>query len=146
MFYGRVSADGSSMSGDLTVEGFSVPFRLTKTGDAKVAAAPEGGPIGKELEGTWNGTLAATGESLRLVLTLSSRPDGTSVGNIVNLDEGGLQIPVGIAQQASTLTLDASAIGGSYAGVVNAAGTEIVGTYRQGPGSAPLTFHRADGK
>ena len=86
---------------------------------------------------------------MRLVLTLSNRPDGTSTGSIVNLDEGGLQLPVTIAGDASKLVLEMTVIGGTYAGTLNADNAELVGTYSQAEQSVPLTFRRAaaaDGK
>jgi hypothetical protein len=58
--------------------------------------------------GTWNSTLEVEGMPLRLVLTISNQPDGTAAGRIVNLDEGGRQVPVAITQKASTVTLDST--------------------------------------
>lgn len=143
-FDGVLSADGKSISGDYTINGFSLPFNLTRTGDARMEAPAKSGPIGQELEGIWNGTLGDNGTTLRLVLTMSNQPDGTATGSIVNLDEGGLEIPIAaITQKASSLTLDLKVVGGSYSGSVNANGTELVGTYSQGALVAPLTFRRA---
>ena len=145
-FTGSVSADGKSMSGDYTQSGFTLPFSLTRTGEARVEAAIKNAPIAKELEGTWNGTLAVDGAQFRLVLTLSNHPDGTSTGGVVNLDQANLEIPVSrIIQEGSTLSLDFRAIGGAYAGVINAERTELVGTFSQGPRAVPLTFHRTAG-
>ena len=72
-----------------------------------------------------------------------NQPDGTATGAIVNIDQGGLTLPVAIAQQGANLTLELKAVGGSYSGALNAAGTELVGTYTQGPRAVPLTFRRA---
>lgn len=142
-FNGVLSADGKSISGDYSVSGFSVPFGMTRTGDARVEAPAKRAPISKELEGTWNGTLHGNGTQLRLVLTMSNQPDGTATGSIVNLDEGSLEIPVTITQAASSVTLDLKAVGGSYAGAFDKEGTELVGTYTQGRLVVPLTFRRA---
>jgi hypothetical protein len=40
------------------------------------------------------------------------------------------------------LTLDAPAVGASYTGTLSADGTELSGTFRQGPLVAPLRFTR----
>ncbi|MBI1874097.1 MAG: hypothetical protein HYS05_09440 [Acidobacteria bacterium] len=143
-FEGALSADGKSISGTYSQSGGSVPFSLTRTGDPRIEAAAKSAPIGRELEGTWNGTLAVDGKQLRFVLTMSNEPDGTATGSIVNLDEGELEIPVStITQAGSNLTLDFKTVGGSYAGALNKEGTELVGTYSQGAFVAPLTFRLA---
>ncbi len=56
----------------------------------------------------------------------------------------GLEIPIAsITQNASSVTLDLKAVGGSYSGKVNAEGTELVGTFIQGTAVLPLTFRRS---
>jgi hypothetical protein len=123
------------------LEGFPLPFRLTRRGDPRIAAQARSAPIGKELEGTWNGTLNV-GRGLRFVLTMSNHPDGTSTGSLVSLDEGELKVPVTITETAPGLTLELKPVGSSYAGALNKEGTELVGTFRQGTFSVPLTFRR----
>jgi hypothetical protein len=82
-------------------------------------------------------------ESLRLTLTLANQADGTAIGTIVSVDRGDLELPLGLTQKASTIMLNSSAIGGDFfAGALNGAG-ELVGTFSQGPVTAPLTFVRA---
>lgn len=144
-FHGILLADGNSMSGDfITAEGgHSAPFSLTRTGDARIAPAPKSPPIGKELEGTWNGTLDVKGRQVRIVLRMANQPDGTATGTILSLDGGGVELPIAMTQKASSLIIDVTAVGGSYVGVLNAAGTELVGTWTQGPAVLPLTFRRA---
>lgn len=142
-FDGKLSADGKSITGSFTMQGFPMPFSLTRTGDAKVAAPAAGPRLGNELVGSWDGTLDVRGTQLRLTLTMANRPDGTSVANILNVDQG-LEIPVSaITPTGSGVTLDFKSISGSYSGAVNGAGTELVGTFSQGAGSVPLTFRRA---
>ena len=51
-----------------------------------------------------------------------------------------------ITRTDASVTLDLEAISGSYTGVMNKEGTELVGTFRQGERTAPLTFRRAEGK
>jgi hypothetical protein len=48
-----------------------------------------------------------------------------------------------ITQKDSTITLDLSAVSGSYSGTVNEEGTELVGTFIQGTAVIPLTFRRS---
>lgn len=143
-FKGTLSADGKSISGEFASRQVgTVPFTLIRTGDAKVDATPRSAAIGKELEGTWNGTLDANGIQRRLVLTMANQPDGTAIGSILNVDEG-LELPISaITQKASGVTLEIRGVGGAYAGALNADGTELVGTFSQGPAALPLTFRRA---
>jgi hypothetical protein len=140
MFQGKLSADGASMSGDVAQAGYSIPFTLTRTGDARIAPVPKNPPIGKELEGTWNGALDLDGKPMRLVLKMSNQLDGTASGTIVSPDGTGVEVPVAITQKAANLTIDVVSVGASFAGVLNAAGTELAGTWKQGTSSMPLTF------
>ena len=73
---------------------------------------------------------------------MSNHPDGTSTGSLVSLDEGELQVPVTITEAAPRLTLELKPVGSSYAGALTKEGTELVGTFRHGTFSAPLTFRR----
>lgn len=142
-FQGILLADGKSISGDVTAAIGTAPFNLTRTGDARMAAAPKNSPIDKGLEGTWHGTLVLPGKSLRLVLRLSNDADGTSSGSITSVDQGGIEFPLGVTQKADTLTLNTPAIGGDfYTGTLNAAG-ELAGTFTQGVATAPIIFVRS---
>ena len=146
---GVLSADGTSISGDFFASGNTVPFTMSRAGDARVVAPATSAPISKALEGSWNGTLETGGMQLRLVLTLANHLDGTATGHIVNLDQGGLRLPLTITQSARTVTLDSTVVASSFAGTLNQDSTELAGTFTQGTLNAPLTFHRmaaSDGK
>ena len=141
-FAGALAADGRSMSGDFTQGGYTMPFRLTRTGDARSEPPVRNAAIAKDLEGTWNGTLEVKGTQRRLVLKLSNQPD-SATGSILNVEEG-LEFPITtITQSAASLTLVLHAIGGSYSGTLNQDRTELAGTLTQGPASVPLTFRLA---
>ena len=142
-FEGSLSADGHSLTGTIAQSGVSVPLNLTRTGDARIAPVPRNAAIGKELEGTWNGALVVGGRQMRIVLKMSNQPDGTANGTVVSADGSGVEIPIGMTQKASTLTIDVASVGAAYVGVLNEAGTELAGTWTQGPAALPLTFKRA---
>lgn len=142
-FHGSLLADGKSMSGDFVSRDSSVPFTLTRRGDARIEAPPRSAAIGKEMEGIWNGTLDANGRQLRLVLKMSNQADGKSTGSIANIDEGGIESPVAITQKGANLALEVRTNGDTYSGALNAAGTELVGTYTTPQIALPLTFRRA---
>jgi hypothetical protein len=143
-FDGTLSADGRSLTGSIGQSGASIPLTLTRTGDAKIAPVPKNAAIGKEFEGTWNGTLDVGGRQMRITLKMANQPDGTASGTIVSADGSGVEIPIAMTQTAANLSIDVASVGASYVGVLNAARTELAGTWTQGPGSLPLTLKRAN--
>jgi hypothetical protein len=141
---GTISSDGKSIAGDFSMNGMNgmrAPFTLTRTGDAKVPPLPRGASLRKEFEGRWQGTLDVDG-GLHLVLTLANE-GGASVATIVNIDEGGLTIPLLVAMDGSTIRLTSTATEGVFAATLNKDATELTGTYTQGAVTLPLTFTRA---
>jgi hypothetical protein len=142
-FNAVLSQDGKQMSGSATLSGYSLPFGLNRTGDARLEPALTSPSVGKELEGTWNGTLAINGMSLRLVLTVMGQSGGAAIARIVSLDEGGLTVPALITQKGTSVNYEQKGVAGSYAGTLNADGTELVGTWTQRATSLPLTFRRS---
>jgi hypothetical protein len=136
-----IAEDGKTMSGTFTMDAYSFPFTLTRIGEARIEPLPTSAPIAKELEGTWNGTLTGAAAEIHLVLTMSNEPDGMARATMVNVDEGGLRLPMRITQHASTISLTTSVVDGSFEGELSAKG-ELVGTYRQSGMAVPLTFHR----
>ena len=59
---------------------------------------------------------------------------------MISQDGSGVEIAIGIVQQASNVTIDVPSVGASYVAVLNAAGTELAGTWTQGPAAFPLTL------
>jgi hypothetical protein len=146
VFQGVVAEDGASMSGEFVQGGFTMRFALSRKGAAQIDTPIRSAPIAKELEGPWSATLEGTyqnGIKRSVILMLSNEPDGSSTGTVFNPGEG-LEIPIAsIRQDASTITLDLKAVGGSFSGRVNLEGTEIVGSFIQGTTVLPLTFRRS---
>ena len=77
-FKGTLAADGATISGDFSQGGGSIPFRMTRKGDAVFTAPAKSTAVTKELEGTWNGSLAAGEQTLRLTLKLANGPDAAT--------------------------------------------------------------------
>ena len=142
-FQGAISEDGKSMKGDAAQGGYSIPFTLTRTGEARIAAAPKNAPIGKELEGTWNGALEINGAPMRLIVKMANQADGSAAGTAASPDGSGVEIPIGIAQKGANVTIDVISVGVSFVGVLNDAGTELTGTWTQASNTLPLTLRRA---
>jgi hypothetical protein len=80
--------------------------------------------------------------SLRLALTVTNQSGGGAIARIVSLDEGGLTVPAVVTQNGSSVNYEQKGVAGSYAGTLNADGTELVGTWTQRATSLPLTFRR----
>jgi hypothetical protein len=142
-YKGELSADGRTITGTVILSGYLLPLELTRTGDARIEPPPTSAPISKELEGSWEGTLNAGRGPLRLVLTMANEPGGRATGHIVSVDEGGLRVPIVITQNGASVSYAATAVPGSWAGMLSADGNELAGTFTQGPASLPLTFRRA---
>jgi hypothetical protein len=138
---GALSADGTTITGDYFAEGATVPFSLTRRGAAKIDPPVTSPAIAAALEGTWNAVIAANGLEVHVVLTLANRGDGRSIASIVNLDQGGLRLPLAIVQNGASVTLTSTVVPSQFAGAVNAAG-ELAGTFTQGTLAIPVTFHR----
>jgi hypothetical protein len=138
---GDVSDDGKTMSGTFAGGAGSVPFIMTKTGDARVTPPATSAPISKELEGTWTSTVEDTGN--HVVLTLTNHADGTATGSLVNQTEGGLQIPVRVTQNGASVAFAATVLEGSFSGELNATGTELAGTWREGTVSKTIAFRKS---
>jgi hypothetical protein len=136
--------EAAAISGEFTTAagGFTIPFDLKRTGDARIAPVPKSAAIDPSFEGTWNGALDVGGKRERIVLKMTNHPDGTSTGTLRDLDGSNVEIPIAITQQASRLTIDVAIVSGTYTGMLGGAG--IDGTWKQGPLSLPLTFTRGD--
>jgi hypothetical protein len=140
-FSGTLSMDAKSLSGEFSQGGATMPFAVTRTGEAKFEPPPKSTPIAKELEGSWEGSLDVGGKILRLALKLSNRPDGGAAGTLVSVDQGGAEVPVGaVVQTGSHLKLVVSSIAGTYEGDLKDG--QLTGTWTQGPGTLPLVFKR----
>jgi hypothetical protein len=140
-FSGTLGADDKSITGEFVNPAGAAPSVLTRTGDARVAAAIRSAAIGTELEGSWNGTLEVEGRKKRLVLKMTNQPDGTSIGTIVSVDDGSIELPVTLVQNGPSLKVEVKLNGGVYAATITGA-NELEGTYTESGIQFPLTFRR----
>ena len=144
-FKGTLSKDAKSLAGQFSQGGGTIPFAVTRTGDAKFEPLPKSTPITKDLEGSWEGSLDANGNILRLVVKLSNGPDGEAKGTMISLDQGGAEIPIAaVVQTGSHLKLVVQVIAGTYEGDFKDG--QLTGNWSQGPGTLPLVFKRPQAK
>jgi hypothetical protein len=141
MFKGTITAKPRTIAGDFTQGGATMPFTLAWKGESKIEAPPKSSPISKDLEGSWEGTLNVQGNTLRLVLDLTTAA-GSGVATLTSLDQNGAKIPVAqVSQTGTKITLLVSAIGASYEGLVT--NGQIEGIWSQNGQKFPLVFKRA---
>jgi len=141
-YSGTLSADGRSMSGTITLEGWNLPLDLQRTGDATLAPQPTSAAISARLEGRWTGALETSAGGHHVELVLKNGPDRRSSGYFVSVDEGGLMLYLRIEEQDDRVTLKLTGVDGIYSGTVSADGTTITGTFAQRGTSLPLTLTR----
>ena len=93
--------------------------------------------------GDWQGTLDTGQAQLHLALHITQDGSDGYKATLDSIDQGANGIPVSsISLKGSKLNLTVDAVNGTYEGDVNAASTEITGTWSQGR-SLPLKFTRA---
>lgn len=140
-FKGTLSKDAKTISGEFSQGGGTVPFAITRTGEAKIEPRPKSTPITKDLEGSWEGALGVDGNVLRLVLKLSNQPDGVGAGTLISVDQGGAEVPVAaVVQEGAHLKVLIPVIVGTYEGDLKDG--QLTGTWKQGPRTWPLVFKR----
>jgi dipeptidyl aminopeptidase/acylaminoacyl peptidase len=98
----------------------------------------------KDFEGSWQGTLDAGGQKLRLVVTVTKSDAGVYTGKLDSLDQGAT-IPI------DTITVNGDAVRWEikspaivFEGVLNKERTELTGTFTQSDQKFPLTFKRSE--
>jgi hypothetical protein len=140
-FQAIVADDGKSMKGDAAQGGYSIPFTLTRTGDAVMTPAVTSDPQGSRRD-----VERRAGHQRRT--DAADREDGesagrTAAGTAVSPDGSGVEIPIGITQKGANVTLDVISVGASFVGVLNDSGTEMTGTWTQASNTLPLTLRHA---
>jgi hypothetical protein len=140
-FQGTVAAEGGKMTGEMKQGDFKTTFQLTRKGEAVIVKVAPLAPVSKDLEGTWEGTLEAGGQQLRLRFVFGNEGDA-GTGKIFSLDQGNVEIPItALKLVEAKVNLEAQMVGGSFDGELK--GNELTGTWSQGPGTMPLKLAKA---
>jgi hypothetical protein len=143
-FKAKHNAEQKTLNGTAAVPGGEAIFELKRTGDPKVNLPAPSTAITKDLVGQWEGTLEVKDQTLRLIAAFTSGPSGTGLGELVSVDQGGGKIPMStVIQEGANVKFEIAKIGGSYAGTMNEAKTEIKGDWMQGGLTAPLVLKKA---
>lgn len=140
-FDGSLSPDGKIISGNAIQAGEKTTFTLTRNGPPKVAEPLKSTTISKDLQGKWQGALHPDGQTLNLVLELTAESDGTGNGTLTSVDQGNNAIPLSqFTQSGKAVTFVIQPIAGKFEGKLSDDGTQLAGTWTQGPNTLPLTF------
>jgi hypothetical protein len=136
----RGSIAGNRITGTFAAFAGTVPFEVTRTGDARFAKPVINKAISKTLEGTWTARLAVGADSVAFRMTLTNHPDGTATGTIA--DENGVDVPITFLQDGPRVTVEIPSARGSFAGTLNGEGATLEGNYVEGTLNAPVIFNK----
>ena len=93
--------------------------------------------------GDWEGKLDTGNGSLRVVVHISQATDGKLTGTLDSPDQGATGIAIGsVSYKEPDLHFEIERFGSSFDGKINKEGSEIIGRWKQGSASLPLTFER----
>src|SRR5688572_31596 len=96
----------------------------------------------KGFEGSWNGTLEAGGQKLRIVVTVTKSDAGTYAGKFESLDQGATVPFDTVTLGGDDVRMEVKAAGIVYEAVLNKERTELTGKFTQGGQAIPLNFKR----
>jgi uncharacterized protein len=98
----------------------------------------------KDIVGSWNGTLDAGEQKLRLVVTVTKSDTGVYSGKLESVDQGAT-IPIDtITVNGDAVRLEIKEPAIVYEGTLNKERTELTGTFNQGGQQFPLTLKRSE--
>ena len=146
-FTGTISADGNSVEGTMNQSGGSVPFKLRRFSEAEVAEAAKkaAAEAVKKPESVWEGTLNAGPSSLRLVVKVFKKDDGSLTGKLDSPDQGASDIAIPSVTLTDTkFSFELPAINGAFQGTLNQQKTEAAGEWSQMGNSFPLTLKKVE--
>jgi len=95
------------------------------------------------LEGSWNGTLEAGGQKLRIVVTVSKTETGYA-GKFESLDQNATVPFDTVTLTGDNVRMEVKDAGIVYEATLNKQRTELAGTFTQGGQGFPLTFKRGE--
>jgi hypothetical protein len=130
--------EGTTYHGLFNASAGSVPFALTRTGQARMPTITASRAVSAALEGTWIAGASLGGERLTLTMTLKNNADGTVAAAIA--DDHGVFVPITIAQDGARVAIEVPAAHSSFTGTLTSNGSVVEGTYVEGSLKAPLAF------
>lgn len=106
-------------------------------------SAPAKSLTADDVKGSWLGAISAGPIKLRLGLVVDSTTPEKLDAKLFSVDQGNAEIPVdAIKLDANKLSMQLKKIGASFQGTWNAESNEIMGNWKQGGQSFPLTLKK----
>lgn len=97
-----------------------------------------------DLQGYWEGEVGTGTNAVPVDLKIAEDADGTFRAEGDSPTQGTAGTPVTVSYNRPNVTVAVATGGGRFAGTINDAKTEIVGTWSQNGASIPATIRRAD--
>src|SRR4029453_3110383 len=98
----------------------------------------------KDFAGSWQGTLEAAGQQLRLVVTVTKSEAGVYAGKLESVDQGATIAIDTITVNGDAVRWEIKSPAIVFEGVLNKERTELTGTFTQGGQQIPLTLKRGE--
>jgi uncharacterized protein len=95
-------------------------------------------------EGSWQGTIDAGGQKLRLIVTVTKSETGVYAGKLDSLDQGATIAIDTITVNGDAVRWEIKSPAIVFEGVLNKERTELPGKFAQGGQELPLTFTRSE--
>jgi hypothetical protein len=138
---------GGIMKGTVTAQqgppnSASVEFK--RTGEAKVELIPVSPAVSKELEGDWEGTLAAgPGASFPLIFHFKNQPDRTVLATMDSPARNATAITLNdVKQTGQNVEIGIRVAHATFKGTLNPEGTELSGQFGHEQDVVPLTLRK----
>jgi hypothetical protein len=140
---GHLDANGA-LTGEFQEAGNTAQFVLQKSGPAQVEPPRKSTPVGKELEGEWQGEFELPGRTVHVRVALVNQPGGSATAKVHVKGRSEFDLPVDlVTEEDNLLTLESTSAPFAYEGWFHKDTNEIVGEFRLGPSEQPLTLHPA---
>jgi hypothetical protein len=134
-----LSADGKTLTGDMSQGGGSIPVTMThKSASAAAVASTSAGPLVAGLDGRWEGAIETPAGPLTGVFRISSDAKGTTT-LMDSPDQNVAGIPATVKRDGAKVVIEVPGVGGGFTGDLSSDGKTIVGAWSQLGGSMPLT-------
>jgi len=145
VFTSSWDAAAQTISGEAAQGGGTVPFSLTRTGDAPELAPAEtiDPALAAMVSGDWQGNINAGGQVLPIVFHISVDADGALTATMDSPAQGQNGLPVDtVAFDGSMLRIELNYAGAFFEGTINADATAVEGNWNQGGAAMPLTIEK----
>lgn len=135
------------MTGRMHQDGHEAPFELARTGPPQVEAPVRSTPVGRELEGEWNGEFELGGYPRKVTITIANRGDAGATAELLIVGKQRNVLPVAlVVQDGAFLRVESPTTQINFEGRLVEAGGELRGTIALGSLELPLSLRRAAGK